>query len=126
TRFAPMFSGDVLQIILLVPAALSVLLGTGMMIVQTDYKRQLAASTVAQMGFMLIQCALGAYIAAVIHLILHGLFKAALFLQAGSAVRRYESFASKPGRPALFWNIIGGVFAITLVIGSWVTAADSG
>ena len=102
TRFAPMFSGDVLQLILLVPAVLSVLLGTGMMIVQTDYKRQLAASTVAQMGFMLVQCALGAYIAAVIHLILHGLFKAALFLQAGSAVRRYESFASKPGRPALF------------------------
>ncbi|MFN2747856.1 MULTISPECIES: NADH dehydrogenase subunit 5 [Bacillus] len=126
TRFAPMFSGDGLQLILLVPAVLSVLLGTGMMIVQTDYKRQLAASTVAQMGFMLVQCALGAYIAAIIHLVLHGLFKAALFLQAGSAVRRYESFASKPGRPALFWNIIGGVFALTLVTGIWVTAADDG
>jgi len=126
TRFAPMFSGDGLQLILLVPAVLSVLLGTGMMIVQTDYKRQLAASTVAQMGFMLVQCALGAYIAAVIHLILHGLFKAALFLQAGSAVRRYESFASKPGKPALFWNMIGGVFALTLVIGIWASAADDG
>ncbi|MEC1262733.1 NADH dehydrogenase subunit 5 [Bacillus swezeyi] len=126
TRFAPMFSGDALQLILLVPAVLSVLLGTGMMLVQTDYKRQLAASTVAQMGFMLIQCALGAYIAAVIHLVLHGLFKAALFLQAGSAVRRYESFASKPGRPSLFWNILGGVFALILVTGIWVTAADDG
>ncbi|MFT0803368.1 NADH dehydrogenase subunit 5 [Bacillus swezeyi] len=126
TRFAPMFSGDALQLILLVPAVLSVLLGTGMMLVQTDYKRQLAASTVAQMGFMLIQCALGAYIAAVIHLVLHGLFKASLFLQAGSAVRRYESFASKPGRPALFWNILGGVFALILVTGIWFTAADDG
>ncbi len=126
TRFAPMFSGDGLQLILLVPAVFSVLLGTGMMIVQTDYKRQLAASTVAQMGFMLVQCALGAYIAAVIHLMLHGLFKAALFLQAGSAVRRYESFASKRGKPALFWNMIGGVFALTVVIGIWVSAADDG
>ena len=42
------------------------------------------------MGFMLIQCALGAYLAAVIHLILHGLFKATLFLQAGSSVQRFD------------------------------------
>lgn len=126
TRFAPMFSGEGLQLILLVPAVLSVLLGTGMMIVQSDYKRQLASSTVAQMGFMLIQCALGAYIAAVIHLILHGLLKAALFLQAGSAVRRYESDASKPGRPALPWSMAGGALALTLGIGIWVTDADDG
>ncbi|MGG3065589.1 NADH dehydrogenase subunit 5 [Bacillus glycinifermentans] len=126
TRFAPMFSGDGLQLILLVPAVLSVLLGTGMMIVQADYKRQLASSTVAQMGFMLIQCALGAYIAAVIHLILHGLFKAALFLQAGSAVRRYEHFASKPGRLALPWSMTGGALALALGIGIWVTNADDG
>ena len=56
------------------------------MLVQVDYKRQLVGSTIAQMGFMLIQCALGAYLAAIIHAVLHGLFKSTLFLQAGSAI----------------------------------------
>ncbi|MDI5789515.1 hypothetical protein PO124_16955 [Bacillus licheniformis] len=41
-------------------------------------------------------------------------------------MRRYESFASKRGRPALFWDMIGGAFALTVVIGIWVSAADDG
>ena len=52
-----------------------------------DYKRQLVGSTISQMGFMLVQCALGAYSAAIVHLILHGVFKATLFLQSGSVVK---------------------------------------
>ena len=55
TLFAPLFSGDVAQIILLVLSSISVLIGTGIMLVQVDYKRQLVGSTIAQMGFMLIQ-----------------------------------------------------------------------
>ena len=79
TRFSPLFHDDIAQIILLIFSSISVLIGTGISLVQVDYKRQLVGSTIAQMGFMLIQCALGAYLAAVIHLILHGLFKATLF-----------------------------------------------
>ena len=60
------------------------------MLVHVDYKRQLVGSTIAQMGFMLIQCALGAYLAAIIHAVLHGLFKSTLFLQAGSALHHTE------------------------------------
>ncbi len=90
TRFSPLFNGGIASIILLLLAGISVLIGTGISLVQVDYKRQLVGSTIAQMGFMLIQCALGAYIATIIHLILHGLFKATLFLQAGSAVQRHE------------------------------------
>ena len=37
----------------------------------------------SQMGFMLVQCALGVYSAAIIHLILHGVFKATLFYNQG-------------------------------------------
>ena len=55
-----------------------------------DYKRQLVGSTISQMGFMLVQCALGAYSAAIVHLILHGVFKATLFLQSGSVVKRFN------------------------------------
>lgn len=60
---------------------------------QPDVKGQLASSTVAQMGFMLAECAVGAYPAAVVHLVGHGCYKAFLFLDSGSVPR--------PGRPAL-------------------------
>ena len=67
TRFLPLFHDDIAQVILLIFSSISVFIGTGISLVQVDeYKRQLVGSTIAQMGFMLIQCALGAYVAAVI------------------------------------------------------------
>ena len=72
TRFSPIFTSDVAAVILIIIACFSVLVGSGISLVHVDYKRQLVGSTMGQMGFMLIQCALGAYIAAIIHLILHG------------------------------------------------------
>jgi NADH:ubiquinone oxidoreductase subunit 5 (subunit L)/multisubunit Na+/H+ antiporter MnhA subunit len=60
--------------------------GAGVMLVRPDVKRTLAGSTVAQMGFMIMTCGLGAYGAALWHLVAHGLFKAWLFLGSGSAI----------------------------------------
>lgn len=62
---------------------LSMLLGGFFMLTQTDVKKQLAYSTMGQMGYMVMQCGLGCFAAAVFHLIAHGFFKATLFLQAG-------------------------------------------
>ncbi|AGT30855.1 NADH dehydrogenase subunit 5 [Geobacillus genomosp. 3] len=87
-RFSPLFSGTGAHAALFLVAFVSILIGTGISLVHVDYKRQLVASTMAQMGVMLVQCALGAYGAAVVHLVLHGLFKATLFLQSGSVVPR--------------------------------------
>lgn len=126
TRFAPLFNGDLAQIFLLGLASISVLLGTGIILVQVDYKRQLVASTIAQMGFMLIQCALGAYVAAIIHLILHGLFKAALFLQAGSAVRRYEITSCTSQRSSLLWKTAGMALGFLVGAGFWLTSPGEG
>jgi NAD(P)H-quinone oxidoreductase subunit 5 len=126
TRFAPLFSGDLAQIFLLVLASISVLLGTGIILVQVDYKRQLVASTIAQMGFMLIQCALGAYLAAIIHLVLHGLFKSALFLQAGSAVSRYKLTSRRTQPSSFLWIIAGGALGLLVGIGFWLTAPGEG
>lgn len=120
TLFAPLFSGDVSQIILLVLASISVLMGSGMMLVQVDYKRQLVGSTIAQMGFMLIQCALGAYLAAIIHAVLHGLFKSTLFLQAGSAIRYKKKLSHTPQPSSSLWTIIGGGLGILVGIGFWL------
>lgn len=111
TRFSPIFNGDIASIMLLILASISVLIGSGISLVQVDYKRQLVGSTIGQMGFMLIQCALGAYIAAIIHLILHGLFKATLFLQAGSAIRRFEVSPRVNERSSYFWIMAGRILA---------------
>ncbi|XJZ29083.1 NADH dehydrogenase subunit 5 [Bacillota bacterium Lsc_1132] len=126
TRFAPLFSGDSAQIILLAFAGVSVLIGTGIMLVQVDYKRQLVGSTIAQMGFMLIQCALNAYLAAIIHAVLHGLFKSTLFLQAGSALRHKNSMFKTAKRSSFLLTIIGGGLGLLVGISFWLTAPEEG
>src|SRR3989441_10793837 len=55
-------------------------------LVQTDIKRVLAYSTVSQLGFMFLACGVGAYAAAIFHLVTHAFFKALLFLSAGSVI----------------------------------------
>ena len=126
TRFSPLFHDDIAQIILLIFSSISVLIGTGISLVQVDYKRQLVGSTIAQMGFMLIQCALGAYLAAVIHLILHGLFKATLFLQAGSSVQRFGAVKQSNEKMSNLWMIVGRVFGLFIAIAFWFTTSGEG
>ena len=86
-RFAPLLSEhtSMLNLIFFI-GVISSVLGTLWKLVQSDVKRMLACSTMGQMGFMMIQCGLGLFPAAIAHLIWHGLFKAFLFLGAGSAV----------------------------------------
>lgn len=126
TRFSPLFHDDIAQIILLIFSSISVLIGTGISLVQVDYKRQLVGSTIAQMGFMLIQCALGAYLAAVIHLILHGLFKATLFLQAGSSVQRVEVVKQSNKKMSNLWMIVGRVLGLFIAIAFWFITSGEG
>ncbi|MFJ8263834.1 NADH dehydrogenase subunit 5 [Rummeliibacillus sp. NPDC094406] len=126
TRFAPLYNGDAVQVVLLVLSSVSVLVGTGIMLVQVDYKRQLVGSTIAQMGFMLIECALGAYLAAITHAVLHGLFKSTLFLQAGSAAQQHEPLSHKSQRSSFVWMVIGGGLGLLLGIAFWLTSPDEG
>jgi NAD(P)H-quinone oxidoreductase subunit 5 len=126
TFFAPLFNGNLAQFVLLILSGISVLIGTGIMLVHVDYKRQLVGSTIAQMGFMLIQCALGAYTAAIIHGILHGLFKSTLFLQAGSAIRQ-DDFVKTENKsislPGLGFGVVLGILA---GVGHWSASTDEG
>jgi NADH-quinone oxidoreductase subunit L len=55
-------------------------------LVQNDIKRVLAYSTVSQLGYMFLGCGIGAYAAAIFHLMTHAFFKALLFLSAGSVI----------------------------------------
>ena len=53
---------------------------------QNDIKRVLAYSTVSQLGFMFLACGVGAFVAAIFHLMTHAFFKALLFLGSGSVI----------------------------------------
>ncbi len=54
---------------------LTAILGATMMLTQNDIKKTLGFSTIGQMGYMIMECGLGAFSLAVFHLIAHGLFK---------------------------------------------------
>jgi len=56
------------------------------MLTQASVKRCLAFSTVSQMGFMMLECGLGAFHLALLHLVAHSLYKAHAFLSSGSVV----------------------------------------
>ncbi len=66
--------------------AFSAMTGGLVMLTQNDVKRKLAYSTISQMGFMMLQCGLGAFSAAMLHLVGHAFYKAHGFLSAGSWV----------------------------------------
>ena len=55
-------------------------------IAQNDIKKVLAYSTISQLGFMFLACGVGAFGAAIFHLVTHAFFKALLFLGAGSVI----------------------------------------
>jgi NADH-quinone oxidoreductase subunit L len=55
-------------------------------LVQTDIKKVLAYSTVSQLGYMFLACGVGAYAAAIFHLMTHAFFKALMFLGSGSVI----------------------------------------
>lgn len=85
-RAAPLFLHNPFPLMLLgCFALLSMIMGTLAIAAQTSVKARLAWSTVAQMGFMLLQCAIGAFAAALFHIIVHALYKAQAFLSAGEA-----------------------------------------
>src|SRR5439155_10104478 len=65
---------------------LTALFAATIVLVQNDIKRVLAYSTVSQLGYMFLACGIGAYTAAIFHLMTHAFFKALLFLSAGSVI----------------------------------------
>ncbi|HAF12207.1 MAG TPA: NADH-quinone oxidoreductase subunit L, partial [Blastocatellia bacterium] len=53
---------------------------------QNDIKKVLAYSTISQLGYMFLACGVGAFTAAIFHVITHSFFKALLFLGSGSVI----------------------------------------
>ncbi|MTI43220.1 NAD(P)H-quinone oxidoreductase subunit 5 [Roseibium hamelinense] len=66
---------------------LTAIFGAAVMLTQSAVKTSLAWSTVSQMGFLLLQCGLGLWALALLHIIAHSLYKAHAFLSSGGAVQ---------------------------------------
>ena len=92
-RTFPLFvaaeGGPQLGVVALIGAISALFLGA-IAIAQNDIKRVLAYSTISQLGYMIAALGIGAYVAAVFHLIAHSFFKALLFLGSGSVIHGVE------------------------------------
>lgn len=89
-------------------------------LLQVNVKQKLGCSTIAQMGFMIMQCGLGFFNAAVVHLILHGFYKAYLFLSSGEEIAQTTPEKPKPLKikpiQAVVVLIFGGLGAYLFAI----------
>jgi len=111
--------------------AFTALFAATIAVAQNDIKRVLAYSTISQLGFMIAALGIGAYIAAVFHLITHAFFKALLFLGSGSVIHGMEHGVLHTGNhdvdpqdmfnmgglknkmPITFWTFLIGGFALS-------------
>ncbi len=87
---------------------------------QNDIKKVLAYSTVSQLGYMFLACGVGAFVAAIFHVMTHAFFKALLFLGSGSVIHgmRHEQDMRRMGglkkyMPITFATMATGWLAIS-------------
>ena len=89
-RLAPLFGADAMMVILYVGAITAFVTST-IALVKTDIKRVLAFSTLSQLGYMVMSLGAGDPTNAMFHLTTHAMFKALLFLGAGSVIHAVHS-----------------------------------
>jgi NADH-quinone oxidoreductase subunit L len=89
-------------------------------IAQNDIKKVLAYSTVSQLGYMFLACGVGAFVAAIFHVMTHAFFKALLFLGSGSVIHgmHHEQDMRRMGglkkyMPVTFATMAAGWLAIS-------------
>ena len=101
--FTPLMAlSGVASTLLLIAALFSTVLAALIMTTRVSIKVRLAWSTVAQMGLMLVEIALGLYTLALLHLLAHSCYKAYAFLHSGNAVNHYlAAQLAEPTEPRL-------------------------
>jgi len=124
------------DLVLLSPAAMGALIVVGgataiiasiVMLSQTSIKVQLAYSTAAQMGFMLLQCGFGAFAPATLHIVAHSLYKAHAFLSSGEAVSAAQAAAApKPASLGALLPALALSVALYVAIGALMSGGEHG
>ena len=119
-RFAPLLEQSTAARSLLMAFGLgSAVLAGLVMLTRISIKVRLAWSTVAQMGFMVLECGLGLYTLAALHLIGHSLYKAHAFLSASTVVRETRlQFMRETTAPAPLSLLLAPILAVGMV--SWI------
>jgi NAD(P)H-quinone oxidoreductase subunit 5 len=108
---------DTAQTLLVIAGTATAVLAALVMTTRVSVKVSLAWSTAAQMGFMLVECGLGAYGLALLHLVAHSLYKAHAFLSSGRAVEQQLVRRMTPAAQrttAAHW-LLGAVMACVAV-----------
>lgn len=141
-RLAPLYDlSPVAMDVVAVVGGLTMFVGATIAVTQTDIKRVVAYSTLSQLGYMMMACGLGGYVAGMYHLLTHGAFKALLFLGCGSVIialhheqdmRRMGGLKEK--LPITYWTFVIGSLALAgfpltsgffskdeLLLASWVS-----
>ena len=92
-------------------------------IAQNDIKKVLAYSTISQLGYMFLACGVGAFVAAIFHVMTHAFFKALLFLGSGSVITgmHHEQDMRRMGglrkyMPVTFLTMMAGWLAICGIV----------
>lgn len=119
-RLAPLYNlSPVAMDVVAVVGGVTMFVGATIALTQTDIKRVVAYSTLSQLGYMMMACGLGGYIAGMYHLLTHGAFKALLFLGCGSVIialhheqdmRRMGGLKDK--LPVTYWTFVIGSLAL--------------
>ncbi len=116
-RFADVvLQAPVVLAVLVMVGGFTALFGSLVMLTQSAVKTSLAWSTVAQMGFMILQCGLTLFPIALLHIVAHSLYKAHAFLASGSAIETVASI-KRPGPVAIpNAKAVGRAFLLALAI----------
>jgi NAD(P)H-quinone oxidoreductase subunit 5 len=120
-RLAPVFgSSAVATHVAFAAGAVTACYATSVMLVRSDVKGNLAWSTAGQMGFMTVQVAIGALPAALLHIVGHGMYKAALFLGAGGSVTAHHRHHQRPAPHVVGRGVRLGVALLLPAAALWV------
>jgi NAD(P)H-quinone oxidoreductase subunit 5 len=109
----------VAQALLVLVGGITAVVAAATMMTRISIKVALAWSTCAQMGFMLMQCGLGLYDLALLHIVAHSLYKAYAFLSAGTAVEQNRLQQMTPSLPPLS----GFAWLASALVGVGIVAA---
>ncbi len=111
---------DAAQLVLVVGGTITATLAGLVMMTRVSVKVALAWSTCAQMGFMLLECGLGAYSLALLHLVAHSLYKAHAFLSSGRTVEVHVRRSMTPtiSRSGTSWLLGAGAAMLLFVAAS--------
>jgi len=115
-RSGPIFDhAPTAQLLVVIVGAVTLIFGAIVGCAKDDIKKALAASTMSQIGYMMLAAGLGGigYVFAILHLLTHGFFKAGMFLGAGSVMHGMDDsvdmrrFGNLSGAMRITWITFG-------------------